>query len=178
MYPWDGKNVYFLGFMASGKSAIGREFSKMLGWPFYDTDDLVEQAAGKTISEIFEQDGEQAFRDLESRVVKSVSEKKHQVVSLGGGAIIRQDNWKYIIDSGITIGLMAPVSVLAERIARKSHRPLMYNLKGDELIKKIESLLKEREPFYIRAQYKFENTGLLTVHDFTQEIFNTIRDDI
>ena len=178
MYPWDGKNVYFMGFMASGKSAIGKEFAFMLGRRFADTDDLVEEYAGKSISQIFADDGEEAFRVIETSVIRTIAESNDMIISLGGGAILREENWNLIEQSGISVCLSAPVKTLAERIARKSHRPLMYNLQGDALIAKINTMLEERQPFYQRAQYIFENSGSLSIRDFSKHIYTTIRDDI
>jgi len=178
MYPWDGKNIYFMGFMASGKTAIGKQFSSMMNWPFYDTDNLIEKNAGKAISRIFADDGEENFRKIETDVIQQVAAKKHQVIALGGGAVIRDNNWNMITQSGITICLTAPVVVLANRIIQKNHRPLMADLNSRELLQKIENMLKERQPYYKRADYSFENGGELSVKEFTLAIFNTLRDDI
>ena len=178
MYPWDGKIIYFLGFMASGKTVIGKQFSSMMSWPFYDTDDLIEEKAGKSISQIFADQGEEAFRKIETDIIHQVAQKKHQVIALGGGAVLRTKNWKIISKSGISICLTAPVNVLISRISQKSHRPLMYNLTGNELGQKIENMLEERQPYYQRADYTFENGGQLSIKEFALSIFKTIRDDI
>ncbi len=178
MYPWDGKNIYFMGFMASGKTAVGKQFSSIMNWPFYDTDLLIEETAGKSISRIFADEGEAGFRKIETDVLKQVADKKHQVVALGGGAVLRDQNWKIIAKSGISICLTAPVAVLANRIIQKSHRPLMANLSGPELLNKIENMLNERQPYYLKADYCFENGGELAVKEFALSIFKIIRDDI
>ncbi|MBN2412148.1 shikimate kinase [candidate division KSB1 bacterium] len=178
MYPWDGKNIYFMGFMASGKTAIGKQFSSMMSWPFYDTDYLIEESAGKAISQIFADEGEAAFRKIETDIIRKVAAKTNQVIALGGGAVLREQNWKIIANSGISICLTAPVAVLANRIIQKSHRPLMANLSGRELHDKIENMLKERQPYYLKADYSFENGGELPVKEFALSIFKIIRDDI
>ncbi len=172
--PWIGKNVYFLGFMASGKSRIGSAFAHLLGWPFHDTDDLIEEYAGKRISDIFEQDGEEAFRHIETKVIENVAAKKNNVIALGGGAVVREQNWQKIIESGITICLTAPVHVLSERIARNQDRPLMANLSEAERLEKIESMLKTREPFYRRAQFTFESSNEQPVPEFIRYIYATL----
>ncbi len=178
MYPWDGKNVYFMGFMASGKTAIGKQFSSMMNWPFYDTDNLIEEKAGKSISQIFADDGEEVFRKIETDIIRQIASKKHQVIALGGGAILRDKNWNIIAKSGISICLTASVVVLANRIMQKSHRPLMANLTDRELLLKIENMLKERQPYYQKADYSFENGGELSIKEFALSIFKIIRDDI
>ena len=172
--PWIGKNIYFLGFMASGKSRIGSAFAHLLGWPFHDTDELIEEYAGKKISEIFEHDGEEAFRHIETQVIENVSNMKNNVIALGGGAVVREQNWQLISNSGITIRLAAPVHVLSERIARNQDRPLMANLSETERIKKIEAMLKTREPYYRRAQFTFESSDDMPVPDFIRHIYATL----
>ncbi|HPG37856.1 MAG TPA: shikimate kinase [bacterium] len=178
MYPWDGKNIYFMGFMASGKSAVGREMAKMLGWPFHDTDDLVEIKAGKKISSIFEEDGEEAFRNLETQVLQDIAAKRQLVISLGGGAIIREQNRALLKQSGILICLTAPVEILAQRIAMKSHRPLMANLSGPELQAKIAAMLRDREPYYKQADYTVVNDGVLNIKQLTSSLFNKMCNDV
>lgn len=174
MLPWSGKNIYFLGFMASGKSRAGKAFANLLGWPFLDTDDLIEQKAGKKISDIFTNDGEEIFRQIETSVIKDISELKNNVVSLGGGAVIREENWTYLNESGITIGLSAPVDVLADRIGRNQDRPLMANLSHDERVQKIQDMLNVRQKYYDRADFKFINTDDIPVPDFVNLIFETL----
>jgi len=131
MYPWDGKNIYFMGFMATGKSNVGRELSRLLGWPFYDTDTLIEQRAGKSISDIFDTEGEEFFRKLERQVVYEVAQTREQVIALGGGAILDDRNWNIISESGVTICLTASVDLLYKRISKKSHRPLVAGHKNE-----------------------------------------------
>lgn len=174
MLPWHGKNIYFLGFMASGKSRIGREFAQLLGWPFYDTDDLIESRAGKPISRIFEHDGEEFFRNLEAQVVHETALKKNNVVALGGGAVIREENWRQISESGVTICLHASAEVLAARIARNQQRPLLANLSDEERIAKIKAMLSERQPYYDRAQFTFNSSNNSTIAKFAQHIFSTL----
>lgn len=178
MLPWIGKNIYFLGFMASGKSRIGKAFAQLLGWPFYDTDDLIEQVADKKISQIFAQNGEDFFRQLETHVIHDISEKKNIVVALGGGAVIREKNWDLIKKSGISICLTAPIEVLSERIARNSNRPLLANLTEDERQEKIKNMLKKRNPYYSRAQFIFESTNSRPVPEFVNHIFETLLENI
>jgi shikimate kinase/3-dehydroquinate synthase len=174
MLPWNGKNIYFIGFMASGKSSVGKSFAQFLGWPFYDTDDLIEKKAGKSISDIFAHDGEDVFRQLETSVIKDLSELKNCVVSLGGGAVMRDENWRYLKRSGVTITLTAPVEILAERIGRNNVRPLMAQLSHEGRVRKIKEMLTMRQPYYSRADFHFESSEERTVPEFIHHIFETL----
>ncbi|MBN1481647.1 shikimate kinase [candidate division KSB1 bacterium] len=178
MLPWSGKNIYFLGFMGSGKSRVGRAFANMLGWPFLDTDDLIEERAGKKIGQIFAHDGEKVFRQLETDVIKEVSHLKNNVIALGGGAVIRDVNWEFLNSSGVTICLAAPVELLAERIGRNEDRPLMAALSHSERQQKIKKMLQERQPYYDRAQFQFESTNDRSIQDFINHIFETLLEQL
>lgn len=172
--PWHGKNIYFLGFMGSGKSRIGGAFAQLLGWPFHDTDDLIESRTGKIISDIFAQEGEEGFRNHETDVIREVSGWKNNVIALGGGAVLREVNWELITTSGITICLTAPVAVLSERINRSRNRPLMANLSKNERRRKISDMLAQRQPLYDRAQFSFESSNKRSVAEFISKIFETL----
>ncbi|NIA31597.1 MAG: shikimate kinase [Actinobacteria bacterium] len=178
MYPWDGKNVYFIGFMATGKSRVGQEFARLLGRSFVDSDALVEERAGMSISDIFARNGESAFRRLERETVKEIAEKKNQVVALGGGAVIDEKNWRKIIDSGLTICLTASADLLYDRISRKSHRPLMAGSSPAELWTKIKSLLAQREPYYARADYCFASSSALSPKKLAVKIYEQLLDGV
>jgi shikimate kinase / 3-dehydroquinate synthase len=178
MYPWDGKNIYFIGFMATGKSKVGSEFAKIIGWPFCDTDDLIEDRAGKTISEIFEKDGEPVFRKFENDIIAEYSEKKHNIISLGGGAVMSDLNWQLVCQSGLTICLHAALPVLHERIKNRDHRPLLNSLADSELLDKITKMLKIRESRYLEAEYKFESKKEVLASDLANTIFEILRDEI
>ncbi len=178
MYPWDGKNVYFIGFMATGKSRVGQEFARLLGRPFVDSDALIEESAGMSISDIFATKGEPAFRQLEIKAVGEISEKKNQVVALGGGAVIDEKNWQKISDSGLIICLTASADLLYDRISRKSHRPLMANSSPEELLAKIKSLLAQREAHYVKAQYCFKSSSALSPKQLALKIYEKLLDDV
>ena len=163
--------------MASGKTRVGREFARFLGWPFYDTDDLIEEKAGVTISEIFADQGETAFRTIETRVIKAIADKKNCVVALGGGAVLCDENWTFL-NSGITICLAAPVQVLADRIARNHNRPLMAGLDKSERLEKIRRMLNERQPYYDHAQFCFKSSDHRSINDFVYHIYSTLLDSL
>ena len=146
----DGRAPIFLtGFMATGKSRIGRLLADRLGRPFCDTDRMVEQRAGQTVSEIFASRGEEGFRELESACVREAAALDGAVVALGGGAITRSGNREAIRGAGaVLVCVEADVESILRRLSRKEDRPLLAGLTPDQRRRKIEALLAERAPFY------------------------------
>ena len=177
MHPWDGKNVFFIGFMGSGKSVIGKAFASKLSRRFTDCDDLIEAYAGKSISDIFAQDGESRFREIETQMIIKCAKQNDLVVALGGGAVTNDDNWEIIVKSGLTICLYANKNVLYERITQKSHRPLMANKTPAETNLAIQELLLKREKYYSRAEFSFENTGTFRPQQMAELIYKKIKND-
>ncbi|MBR4008138.1 shikimate kinase, partial [Fibrobacter sp.] len=154
------EHIFLTGFMASGKSRTGRTLSERLGRPLVDTDAVIVERAGKSISEIFEQDGEAKFREMERDVIAEIAANETpQVVSLGGGAINNPENVKVIRESGTLIRLWAKPEILSERIGRKNTRPLLANLSDEERLAKIKVMLKEREKNYAQADFSVESTN-------------------
>jgi shikimate kinase len=146
--------IYLVGFMASGKSTIGRALADELGWPFVDIDLEIETHAGKRIAEIFSEAGESAFRDMETHVLKHhvshVEVGQPRVLALGGGAFIQERNWKMIANNGITLWLDCPFEIVRRRLGDDNTRPLASSKNG--LIK----LFEDRRPLYARADYRIE----------------------
>ncbi len=144
------QHVFLVGYRGSGKTSVGRELADRLGLPVIDSDAMVEDAAGKTIREIFSEVGESGFRDLESKaILQIVSSKTPHIISLGGGAILRPENRQTIRQHGVTIWLQASPELLNARINGDSttadRRPALTSLVGhDEIVK----LLVVREPLY------------------------------
>jgi len=155
--------IFLTGFMATGKTKIGRLLAGLLGWSFMDTDIMVIERAGKSIPEIFAADGEAAFRSLEHACVLDASKVSESVVALGGGAIIEDGNRQAIASSGGTlVCLQADVDTIVERVSRKDNRPLLAGLNPQQRRVKIERLLAERAPHYAKADVTFESSD---VHD-------------
>jgi shikimate kinase/3-dehydroquinate synthase len=144
--------IFLTGFMATGKTKVGRVLADRLGRGFVDTDDLIVEAAGKSIPEIFEADGEVVFRDLEHEAVRCASVTSNVVVSLGGGAITQERNWDVIRATGVCLCFRASVETIFKRVERKrDERPLLAGLDDEGLRAKIGMMLKDRAPFYDRA---------------------------
>ena len=144
--------IFLTGFMATGKSRIGRGLALRLGRPFYDTDEMIENRAGKPIPRIFSEEGEAAFRQLEAECIVDAASRPDAVVALGGGAITRSENRETIRASkGVLVCVQAAVETILERVSRRDDRPLLAGMSQAEKREKIESMLREREPYYAMA---------------------------
>ena len=146
-----GQPIFLTGFMATGKTKVGRILAERLGRPFVDTDDLIVETAGKTIPEIFHQDGETVFRRIEHDCVARASEMGEAVIALGGGAITQEANWETIRQTGICLCFQAAPETIFERVSRNDERPLMAGLNAAGRMDRIRNMLAERRPFYNRS---------------------------
>ena len=151
-------SVVLIGYRGSGKSSIGRKLADRLWQPFIDTDEMVVKAAGKSIREIFEQEGEQRFRELEAQALREACAKQEHVIAVGGGAVLREENRQVLRGAGHRIVyLRCEPQVLLERIQSdpktSESRPNLTGLGGG--IEEIRSLLAQREPLY-RELMSFE----------------------
>lgn len=131
--------------MGAGKSTIGRHLAKQLHKTFVDSDQEIEKQTGAVINLIFEIEGEQGFRDRESRIIEKLTKQKDIVLATGGGAILREENRRAMRRSGTVVYLHVPIEVQLKRTVNSKHRPLLQT--GDP-VKKLKALMKEREPIY------------------------------
>ena len=150
--------IFLTGFMGTGKSEIGRLLARRLGRIFLDTDEMVEERAGRTIPEIFAEEGEETFRRIEHECVAQAASRGDVVVSLGGGAIARPDNLEIVRGKGILVCVEADVDTILERVSRREDRPLLAGLSRKEKRAKIERMLAERHPFYDLADIKIHSS--------------------
>ncbi|KAL0897969.1 hypothetical protein Bca101_081930 [Brassica carinata] len=152
----NGRSMYLVGMMGSGKTTVGKLMSKVLGYSFFDCDTLIEQAMnGTSVAEIFELHGESFFRGKETDALKKLSSMYQVVVSTGGGAVIRPINWKYM-NKGVSIWLDVPLEALAHRIAAvgTDSRPLLHDESGDAYtvaFKRLSTIWDERGESYTNA---------------------------
>ena len=143
-----GRSLYLVGMMGSGKTSTGRPLAERLGYGFVDADAVIEQAAGCSIPEIFERDGEAGFRDLESQVLNAISQRHSLVVATGGGVVTQPENWG-LLHSGIVIWLDVVPEQLMQRLrADSTVRPL---LQTDDPDAALNALLNQRRPLYAEA---------------------------
>ncbi len=146
--PVIDRPVVLVGMMGVGKSSIGKRLAARLNVPFADADDEIERAAGLSISEIFEKFGEGYFRDGERRVIARLVEGVPKIIATGGGAFVNADTRALILERAISIWLDADVKVLADRVGRRSNRPL---LKDKDPVEVLTELGKIRNPLYAAA---------------------------
>ena len=167
--------VFLTGFMATGKTKVGRLLARRMGRRFIDTDDMVEERAGMTVAGIFSQKGESWFRDLEHACLVEVASRDDVVVALGGGAITQERNRDAIRESpGVLICLQADLDTILERVSRKETRPLLAGLNTEQKRKKIEDMLAERAPFYASANRTVRSSGERTPEETAEEIHRSL----
>ena len=143
--------VVLVGMMGVGKSSVGRRLAAALDFPFYDADDEIEKAAQMRVSEIFDQFGEDYFRDGERRVIERLLDQKHAIIATGGGAFVQPKTADMILERGIVIWLDADLDTLVERVSRNDNRPLLRGGNKREILARLKT---EREPAYARAPIK------------------------
>ena len=140
--------VVLVGVMGVGKPSVGRKLAQLLNLPFTDADDEIEMAAQMTITEIFEQFGEDGFRDGERRVIARLLETGPCVLATGGGAFVQDSTRRLILEKGIAIWLDSDVETLVERVGRKHTRPLLRDGDPAEILARLK---QQREPAYAQA---------------------------
>lgn len=146
--PVIDRPIVLVGMMGVGKTSIGKRLAAQLRATFVDADDEIEKAAGLSIAEIFEKYGEDYFRDGERRVIARLIDGPPKVIATGGGAFVNPFTRALILEKATSIWLDADVRVLAERVSRRNHRPL---LKGKDPIVVLTELGKIRNPLYAAA---------------------------
>lgn len=159
--------IVLIGFMGSGKTSVGRELSRRIGYPFIDTDDIIEDREGMPISLIFKEKGEPYFRQVERNVVQEVSRMRDVVIATGGGVIKNRDNVNDLRNRGILIWLKTEPNVILKRVmAEGGKRPL---LNVEEPLEEIKRLLSEREPLYMQSDIAID-TSYITPGEAVDEI--------
>ena len=163
--PKDYKNVILTGMMGSGKTTVGRELAAVLGYSFFDLDEIIEKKFGK-ISDIFAQKGEEYFREAETQELKNLKEKERFVLSTGGGIILKDENIEILKKIGQVFYLSAKSETIYERIKNQNHRPL---LNTEDPKKSIEEILNKR-----LEQYEKSGEKIITDNKSTKEIAGEI----
>ena len=178
------KNLIFLtGFMGSGKSTIGPILANTLGYDFADVDKLVEERVGKTVREIFQEDGEKFFREIERQVLKEVSRSVHHVISLGGGSVVDPNNFAVVKNSGILVYLQSSPEQLLRRLLHKTDRPVLSDSEGqrlnpEQLRERVLQLYADREPIYSQAHltiYTDDKKVGMTVDEIVRKLSHLAR---
>ncbi|MBI5773723.1 MAG: shikimate kinase [Verrucomicrobia bacterium] len=157
--------------MGTGKSSVGRQLADELGFEFVDTDALIESRTGRPISDIFAQNGEAVFRQLESQVVSDLAAKGKLVISTGGGLIVNPENLASLKSHALVVCLWASPDAIWQRVRSQTHRPL---LAAPDPLGKIRALLAEREPHYRQADV-LVNTERRSVRDVALHVLHQFR---
>jgi len=148
-----GRNIFLIGMMGSGKSQTGPDLAKMINYAFVDTDDVIEKASKQSIADVFEKDGEIAFRDLEKQVLKEISHHHSLVIATGGGLVTMPENWG-ILHQGIVIWLDLDLKRSIKRIeSDDKKRPL---LNDDDLSQTFSQIYESRKPMYLESDLRIE----------------------
>ncbi|MDF2936699.1 MAG: shikimate kinase [Paenibacillaceae bacterium] len=152
-------NIVLVGFMGTGKSTVGRILAKQLDWTFADTDTYIEEQAGMTISRMFQEHGEIYFRERESESLRLLLQGQGQVVSTGGGAVLREENRRLMLEKGLVVAMLAQEAVIVERVRGDAGRPL---LQGD-LEERVRTLVEARRNAYDFAHVQLHTDRLTPV---------------
>lgn len=152
------KNIVLIGFMGSGKTEVGRKLAERLGYTFIDTDKVIEDKAGKSVTDIFKEYGESYFRELEAKFVKNLSNIKGYVISTGGGIVVNRENILSFKKYGFLIcWLKASPETIYNRVKNQTHRPL---INVENPLNEIKRLLAIREGLYAEADISVDTNGM------------------
>lgn len=165
------QNIALIGFMGTGKSTVGRLVAEQLKFDFLDTDALIEHRSGRKITEIFAQNGEPAFRQLEAQLVSELAARTHTIISTGGGLPTNPTNLDNLKSHSLLVCLWASPERIFERVREQSHRPLLHD---PDPLGKIRTLLAAREKFYKRADVLI-NSDLRSAREVAQQVINQFR---
>ncbi|MDQ3570790.1 MAG: shikimate kinase [Actinomycetota bacterium] len=164
--------ILLVGMMGSGKTTVGRSLATRLGYPYLDSDEQVERRTGHTVREIFEVQGEAAFRQEEKRALaEALSIDGPVVVSVAGGAVLDADNRRRLQEAGLVVWLKAGVATLAERVVGAQHRPLL----GDDPLHSLTRLNLRRRPLYEELADLVIDVEQLTPEEVTEQIVQRVR---
>lgn len=160
------KNIVLVGLSGSGKSTLGNILSSLSGYALVDTDAIIVKLQNRSINNIFKTNGEEFFRTLETQVSKEISAFDKQIISTGGGIVLKEKNLEYLKQNGIVFYLKTSVNSLLKRLEGDNTRPL---LKTDDVKKKLENMLEIRGKLYEKADVTIE-TDKLTPEETAKEI--------
>ncbi|MGQ9569228.1 MAG: shikimate kinase [Thermodesulfovibrionales bacterium] len=165
------KNIVLTGFMGTGKTIVGKKLSRLLNMELIDVDSEIEKSENMTINEIFKRFGESRFREIETEMIKRLSEKNNVIISTGGGAVLKKENVDALRKNGVIVCLLATPETILKRTSHTANRPL---LKVEDPLKKIKELLDYRKPFYEKADIMIDTEGK-TPSQIAEEIIEKIR---
>ncbi|WP_409341147.1 shikimate kinase [Paenibacillus sp. MBLB4367] len=160
-------NIVLVGFMGTGKSTVGQELEKALGWTLIDVDQAIVDREGMSIPDIFAQRGEAEFRAVESEVLAAIMSRPGQIVATGGGAVLAERNREIMKENGLVIALNATVETIITRVSGDTNRPLLQGNPAEF----VPVLLEKRKHAYDFADVKID-TDTLTAEQIAQRIIS------
>ncbi len=170
-------NIVLIGPRGSGKTAVGRALAARLNRPLIDTDDEVERKAGKSIRDIFEQDGEERFRGIETEVVREAARSEGAVIATGGGIVLRSENVEALRRNGFVVHLDAPPEILVRRLqedaSTRSRRPAL--IPGIDEIEEMRKVLEARAPLYAAARHVLLDVSCASPDEIAETIISRIK---
>ena len=166
----DTRNIVLVGFMGSGKSSTGRYVAERLDRPFLDMDTEIERREGRSIPDIFAQQGEPHFRQLERALVQELAARASLVIAPGGGIVLNPDNVRDFAARGVVINLRVSPEMVLSRVGQDPHRPL---LQGADPLQRIRDLMARRKDLYAAVPYQIDTDGLTpeAVGDLVLDLF-------
>lgn len=173
--------LFLTGFMATGKSTYGKELAEELQWPFVDLDRYIEEKEGRSINQIFREEGEKYFRKLERKAVLSVTpDLKNQVVALGGGALHNQHMVDHLKFNGLLICFESSIEEITDRVMSNEKRPILYLENGEKksrelLMDELKTLYSERKKWYNQSQIKMVTANYSTKDDLILDLIKKIK---
>ena len=166
------RNIILCGFMATGKSSVGKKLASLMNYEFVDMDALIEAEEGMSIPQIFAARGEPAFRELECRMVERLAERTGCVVATGGGTIVNPKNLELLKRGGVVITLTANEETILRRAGKGDSRPMLL---GGDRLERIRNLMKQREPFYLQADIVLD-TSSLKINEVVRRLAELLQD--
>ncbi len=169
------RNIFLVGFMASGKTSVGAALSGMTGWELVDADDELVRRAGKSIAQIFEECGEARFREMERSVIRDLCLGRQRIIAAGGGAFVDDSNRSTMLNNGLVVCLSAKPETILQRVVEQDGdatvRPL---LAGPDPLQRINDLLAQRATAYAQAHHTIE-TDNLTPEQVAERIMELLK---
>lgn len=172
-------NIVLVGYRGTGKTTVARQLALAIGWEWVDADVELELRAGKSIAAMFADEGEEAFRELESRVLADLLERERLVIAAGGGVVLRSSNRQLLARRARTVWLVADVPTILERVARDAttgeRRPALTTRGGEA---EVRHLLAQREPLYREVAEQAIDTTDRTPDEIAREIVERLSADV
>ena len=168
-------NIALIGFMGTGKTAVGQVLATRLHRKLIEVDSVIKKIAGKTIADIFRDDGEIAFRELEIKAIKNAAAGEKQVIACGGGVVLNTINIDRLQATGVVINLTASPEIILERLAQDGDNRPLINVNWPP--ERIKELMQFRKPFYDRATDITINTSKLSIDAVADKIIDRLKND-